>query len=489
MSSGPKGGSSVTTNVPTFARPFYQELLKQTGLNVFDTVTADTVKQGVINPVTGLAYTDKDIGAARGVKPYQAYEGERVAGFTPGQQATQEEIRGLSTPGQFASATQGAGLGAAMGFDAAAAGMGQALGYKPGDFSAGYSAREFDPSGFSAQNVMGGHNIRDYQMAGPERVASGRAGSSTFTPDSADYYMSPFQQRVSDIAARETQRRADMESAQRSMGAIKGGTFGGSRQALLQAEADRNTEQAIGDIYTRGQQAAYENAQQQFERDQARRMGAQQLNIQSGLQAALANQQAGLTAGQANLSALLQSQGLRADTGLRAALANQQAGLEAQRLGEQSRQFGATFGESSAARAADYAMREQLAREQASQFGAGLGKDIGLAGLQAGLSGSELLGRLGGAEQEANLARLQAQAGVGKEEQALQQAQNDIAYQQAMEARDWQKQQLQFYSDILRGNAGALGSTQVSYAAPPSLASQVGGLGIAGLSLYNAMGR
>jgi len=42
-------------------------------------------------------------------------------------------------------------------------------------------------------------------------------------------------------------------------------------------------------------------------------------------------------------------------------------------------------------------------------------------------------------------------------------------------------------SDILRGNAGALGSTDVQYAAAPSLASQIGG-GVAGIAgLYGAL--
>jgi hypothetical protein len=34
-----------------------------------------------------------------------------------------------------------------------------------------------------------------------------------------------------------------------------------------------------------------------------------------------------------------------------------------------------------------------------------------------------------------------------------------------------------------------LGSTQVQYAPAPSLASQIGGLGLAGLGLYNILGK
>ena len=46
-------------------------------------------------------------------------------------------------------------------------------------------------------------------------------------------------------------------------------------------------------------------------------------------------------------------------------------------------------------------------------------------------------------------------------------------------------EQLGYYSNIMRGIPVGLGSTQTTYAPPPSLASQVGGLGLAGLGLYN----
>jgi hypothetical protein len=53
-----------------------------------------------------------------------------------------------------------------------------------------------------------------------------------------------------------------------------------------------------------------------------------------------------------------------------------------------------------------------------------------------------------------------------------------------MEKRDWEKSQLQFFGDLLRGNAGALGSRQVIYTPTPSSMQQLGGLGIAGLGAY-----
>ena len=86
-----------------------------------------------------------------------------------------------------------------------------------------------------------------------------------------------------------------------------------------------------------------------------------------------------------------------------------------------------------------------------------------------------------------NLERLKAQGATAGQQQALNQEQANIAYQQFKEEEDYKRQLLEYQSNILRGNAGALGGTQVQYAPAPSMASQIGGLGIAGLSLYNQM--
>jgi hypothetical protein len=78
-----------------------------------------------------------------------------------------------------------------------------------------------------------------------------------------------------------------------------------------------------------------------------------------------------------------------------------------------------------------------------------------------------------------------AQSTSGAEKQALQQKIDDIQYQTAMEARDYEKKQIEFYNAILRGNVG-LGSTQINYAPPPSAAAQLGGLGLGALGISKA---
>ena len=92
-------------------------------------------------------------------------------------------------------------------------------------------------------------------------------------------------------------------------------------------------------------------------------------------------------------------------------------------------------------------------------------------------------------EQAANLERLKAQAASAGEKQAYQQEIDNLKYQQFMDQQNYQKSQLDYLSQILRGNAAALGTTQTQYAPPPSLASQLGGLGLSGLGLYNILGK
>jgi hypothetical protein len=67
------------------------------------------------------------------------------------------------------------------------------------------------------------------------------------------------------------------------------------------------------------------------------------------------------------------------------------------------------------------------------------------------------------------------------------QEEKNIAYQRFMEEQDAVKRNLEFQNNILRGTAGALGSTQTQYTPAPSLASQITGMGVAGLGLYNSL--
>ena len=199
----------------------------------------------------------------------------------------------------------------------------------------------------AARDVTGrdvqSRDINAAQMGPAERVST----QSFAQPGSADAYMSPYMQSVVGIQQREAQRAADVASTGRRGEQTRAGAFGGSRAAIMDAEAARNLATQQGDIQAQGLQAAYQQAQQQFNTEQGQ-----------GLQAQTANQQAGLTVGQQNLSAQqqtnvqneanrLQAQGLTSSQAMQAALANQgvqqqanvqnlSAGLQTQGLGAQT---------------------------------------------------------------------------------------------------------------------------------------------------------
>ena len=128
---------------------------------------------------------------------------------------------------------------------------------------------------------------------------------------------------------------------------------------------------------------------------------------------------------------------------------------------------------------------------QAQQFGS----TLGLQGLQAGLQGMQqlgqtgaTLGQLGTQRQTADISRLQAQETVAAQQRAFQQQLLDQQYADFLRQRDYPMEQLGYFSNLMRGVPVQLGSTNLSYAQPPSIASQVGGLGLAGLGLYRLAG-
>ena len=128
--------------------------------------------------------------------------------------------------------------------------------------------------------------------------------------------------------------------------------------------------------------------------------------------------------------------------------------------------------------------------QQAQQFGA----NLGLQGYQGALSGlgqagqaGATLGQLGQTQFGQQQAINQAQQTTGAVQQAQAQQALDQAYQDFMKQRNYPYTQLAFMSDMLRGLPLSQ-SAQSVYNAPPNMASQLGGLGMAGLGIYGMSG-
>jgi hypothetical protein len=110
------------------------------------------------------------------------------------------------------------------------------------------------------------------------------AGSSTFNQAQADQYMDPYQKNVTDTTMAELQRQHDRELAQLGLRSVQGAGLGSSGYALAQALSNQNYGQDAAAMYAKLQQAAYENAQKQYNAERDR-----QLQVAQGLASLGAN--------------------------------------------------------------------------------------------------------------------------------------------------------------------------------------------------------
>jgi hypothetical protein len=156
--------------------------------------------------------------------------------------------------------------------------------------------RQADFTGLQTKAFTGAENMAPSAAMGTAAQMAGQAGlgalntqynpyqTGQFTGQTAQDYMSPYMQNVVDIQKREAQRSADIAGTQRAGQATRAGAFGGSRQAIMDAEAGRNLQQQFGDIQATGQQAAYQDAASRFAQEQQMREQSRQYGAGLGMQ-------------------------------------------------------------------------------------------------------------------------------------------------------------------------------------------------------------
>jgi hypothetical protein len=123
------------------------------------------------------------------------------------------------------------------------------------------------------------------------------------------------------------------------------------------------------------------------------------------------------------------------------------------------------------------------AAQRAQQFGS----TLGLQGLGQGLQAASTLGQLGQTQYGQQMGISDALARAGSVQQAQGQQALDLAYQDFIQQKQHPYQQLAFQSDMLRGLPLSQ-SAQQQYTAPPSMLSQLGGLGTTALGVYGMSG-
>jgi len=177
-------------------------------------VTTPTTPRSVVDTREELLARTRGF-AAEPFQPYVDAQGnpiQRVAEFTPDQQRAFEATRGLATQ------------------------AGALSGLTPGLTTQGISAT---------------------------------TGLATTLPETdLSGYMSPYTQAVLDPAIRDIQERAAKERLRLGQQSARTGSFGGSRQAIAESELERGTQRNIGDISAQERAKAYNQALDQFRKDQ-----------------------------------------------------------------------------------------------------------------------------------------------------------------------------------------------------------------------------
>jgi len=507
---GGGGGPTTTTvnqsNVPEYLRPQVESVLGGSLQELFNTKQTGTDESG--KPIY-------DITGTKNFTPYSTNVKDYVAGFSPLQQQVQYNAANLQMPGQFNQATGFANAAGRGGLDSAqraygygnagfqSGQQGQQLGMQGGQYyggmgagygqqGAGYGAQA---AGLAPQAQTYGQQAADIGQMGLRaeqygRNVSGqaenyarqaaRAGQNYATqmtdPNAVSQYMSPYQQNVTDIQNEAAIRNANIATQTRKAQAARAGAFGGSRQAVENAEANRALQSQLNANQAQGQQAAYDKAIQSMQ--YGSNLGLQGLaGAQTGLGTALQGGQLGLS-------------------GIGTAMQGQQAGLQG--LSTANQLYGTGIQGSQAgmqgAQTGLQGVDRQLAGTAQGMQGAGVGLQ-GVSGAQAGYglanqAGSNL-SNIGTAQQNAQLGMLNFQNQIGAQQQGQEQQYINQAIQNFANAQGAPMQAFNQYNALLRGYA-LPGTTSTQYQAAPSLVNQVAGLGTAGigaLALNNAMGK
>ena len=258
-------------------------------------------------------------------------------------------------------------------------------------------------------------------------------------------FFNPFEDQVVQQALADVQRASDIAGQQDAAQAVSAGAFGGSRQAIMEAERARNLMDQQGQLAAQLRQAGFgqamTQAQKAFEDAQARQLQKAQITGQLGAQY-----------GQLGLA----GQEAAAKLGLAGADLTGQMAQAAGNIGSQGAQLGLT--------------------------GAGqlqnLGKTFGALGeSQAGL------GQLG---QQMLYQDVDALTKLGAQQQEFEQAQKDQKYKEDLQKLYQPYQKLGFYSDIIQGAPTSQMTISQSTAPTPTIGSQLIGAGTAGLGLATA---
>jgi len=122
--------------------------------------------------------------------------------------------------------------------------------------------------------------------AAPTAAQAAAGETGTYTPASGNVlqqYMTPYLQGALDPQYEAAKRQAAIQAQALQSQYGKAGAYGGSRQGVAEAELQRGLLDRMANITGQGYQTAFEQAQNQFNAEQARQMAAAQQAQRYGL--------------------------------------------------------------------------------------------------------------------------------------------------------------------------------------------------------------
>jgi hypothetical protein len=193
----------------------------------------------------------------------------------------------------------------------------------PNDYFAGFSPMQ-------QQSFQGAANLTTSPQLGQASALAGASGigslnTGQFGQNEAQQYMNPYLQSSLAPQLQMMQQQQGQQATQRSGQATQAGAFGGSRFGIQNAQAGLNDQLAQQNMIGQGYNQAFNQAQNQFNTDQARRLQG----LGQGIQAAGALGQLGQTQyGQQVGNIQLQNQ-----------MGAQQQGAEQQKINQQVQDY------------------------------------------------------------------------------------------------------------------------------------------------------
>jgi hypothetical protein len=301
--SGGGGGPTTTnvqnSNIPEYARPYVETMLGTAQQQIYNYGEPDAEGNRAVTGFKPYIPYGATVDAKGNItNTAQEQANAAVAGFSPLQRQAQYNVGQLRVPGQFDTGT-----------------------------------------GFTALGGIGAANIAN-RAAG----AGQQYNEMATNPFAQQAFMSPYIQNALQPQLQEMQRQYDITGLQERGKAVGAGAFGGTRNALMQAENQRNKNIAMNQAIGSGYQDAFKSAQQ-----------AQQFGANLGLQGYGTALQGTGQLGQAGKSlADIGGQQLQAQQGilgLQSQFGGQQQALEQQKVNQAIQ---------------NYAMQQQYPNQQLS---------------------------------------------------------------------------------------------------------------------------